>query len=156
MIRDSNTLLCLAIHFESGTCSITQILSLSTLLCSTFVQAAQKRHAFINRGIGRRSAARRPGGGWRPHLSLTIFLGRRSAESLGICLADQQRPCVAWARSFILFFFGATPGNGISHPAMRLPASYQGSLQGSDRILIQEFPSELSSYHVRLCLGILH
>lgn len=105
MIRDSNTLLRLAIDFESGTCSITQILSLSTLLCSTFVQAAQKRHAFINRGIGRRSAARRPGGGWRPHLSLTIFLGRRSAESLGICLADQQRPCVAWARSFILFFF---------------------------------------------------
>jgi hypothetical protein len=69
------------------------------------MRTVQKRHAFIYRGIGLASAsgprpvAREPGGD--PHLNLTTFAGQRSVEPLGICLADQHRPCVAQAKSFI-------------------------------------------------------
>ena len=74
------------------------------------MRTVQKRHTFIKRGIGLASAsgprpvAQEPGGD--PHLNLTIFVGQRSGEPLGICLADQHRACVAQAKSFISLHSG--------------------------------------------------
>lgn len=115
-------LLRLAIDFETRICIINQILSLSTVLCLA-LHAYGPEEAYLHQAWHRQVVRGPSPGRWGgdPHLNLTIFAGQRSGEPLGICLTDQHRPCVAQAKSFILFFH-ATPGNRIPCLATPLPA----------------------------------